>query len=117
MKAKLLSTAAVFAVASAVACSIPVFADDFGRDRDHHDDRGHGDHHPHELHTETPIKHLVVIFNENRSFDHYFATYPNAGNPSGSIPFVPKPHTPRVNNLANNNLLTNNPNLNPANNV
>nr|WP_312017005.1 alkaline phosphatase family protein [Bradyrhizobium jicamae] len=72
------------------------------------------DHHQH-FHTDTPIKHLVVIFNENRSFDHYFATYPNAGNPSGSIPFVPKPHTPKVNNLANANLLTNNPNLNPAN--
>src|ERR1700750_3150268 len=114
MKAKLLSTAAVFAAATAVWCSIPVVADDFGRnDRDHHDARDH--RHAHELHTETPIKHLVVIFNENRSFDHYFATYPNAGNPQGSIPFVAKPHTPRVNNLANANLLTNNPNLNAAN--
>ncbi|HML10284.1 MAG TPA: phospholipase, partial [Stellaceae bacterium] len=28
--------------------------------------------------TVTPIKHLVVIFQENVSFDHYFATYPNA---------------------------------------
>jgi phospholipase C len=26
----------------------------------------------------TPIKHLIVIFQENVSFDHYFATYPNA---------------------------------------
>ena len=68
------------------------------------------------MHTETPIKHLVIIFNENRSFDHYFATYPNAGNPSGSIPFVAKPHTPKVNNLASANLLVNNPNsTNPAN--
>ncbi|WP_409192238.1 alkaline phosphatase family protein [Bradyrhizobium sp. RDM4] len=91
---------------------MPVLADDFGRDRDH--DRDHG-RHPHEIHTETPIKHLVVIFNENRSFDHYFATYPNAANPSGAIPFVPKPHTPKVNNLANANLLVNNPNNNPAN--
>ena len=24
----------------------------------------------------TPIKHVVVIFQENVSFDHYFATYP-----------------------------------------
>jgi len=31
--------------------------------------------------TTTPIKHLVVIFQENVSFDHYFATYPVAGNP------------------------------------
>jgi phospholipase C len=26
------------------------------------------------LQTKTPIKHLVVIFNENESFDHYFGT-------------------------------------------
>jgi len=26
--------------------------------------------------TTTPIQHLVVIFQENVSFDHYFATYP-----------------------------------------
>ena len=26
--------------------------------------------------TSTPIKHLVVIFQENISFDHYFGTYP-----------------------------------------
>jgi phospholipase C len=30
-----------------------------------------------------PIKHLVVIFDENISFDHYFGTYPNALNPAG----------------------------------
>src|SRR4051794_10816604 len=35
------------------------------------------------LPTMTPIKHLVVIYNENVSFDHYFATYPYATNPSG----------------------------------
>ena len=28
--------------------------------------------------TATPIQHLVVIFQENVSFDHYFATYPTA---------------------------------------
>ena len=33
--------------------------------------------------TTTPIKHLVVIFQENVSFDHYFATYPEATNPNG----------------------------------
>lgn len=60
--------------------------------------------------TATPIKHLVVLFNENRSFDHYFATYPNAGNPPGEIPFHAKANTPKVNNLANANLLVNNPN-------
>src|SRR5262245_58413298 len=33
------------------------------------------------LETTTPIKHLVVIFQENHSFDAYFATYPVAANP------------------------------------
>lgn len=33
--------------------------------------------------TATPIKHLVVIFPENISFDHYFATYPHAANTEG----------------------------------
>ena len=28
--------------------------------------------------TTTPIKHVVVIFQENVSFDHYFGTYPHA---------------------------------------
>ena len=32
---------------------------------------------------ETPIKHVVVLFNENVSFDHYFGTYPNAANTDG----------------------------------
>lgn len=49
--------------------------------------------------TTTPIKHLVVIFQENVSFDHYFATYPVATNPSGESQFVAKPHTPSVNGL------------------
>ena len=33
--------------------------------------------------TATPIEHLVIIFQENVSFDHYFGTYPNALNPKG----------------------------------
>src|SRR5258708_5357484 len=49
--------------------------------------------------TATPIKHLVVIFQENVSFDHYFGTYPNAANTSGQ-PFHAARNTPRVNNLA-----------------
>src|SRR5260370_8249121 len=32
--------------------------------------------------TLTPIRHVVVIFQENVSFDHYFATYPHALNPA-----------------------------------
>ena len=38
--------------------------------------------------TATPIKHVVVIFQENVSFDHYFATYPVATNPAGEPPFT-----------------------------
>jgi phospholipase C len=60
--------------------------------------------------TLTPIKHLVVIFNENISFDHYFGTYPFATNPSGEPPFHALPGTPAVNGL-NRALLTSNPNL------
>jgi hypothetical protein len=48
--------------------------------------------------TATPIKHVVVIFDENVSFDHYFGTYPHAANTDGS-PFTAKPGTPAVNGL------------------
>jgi phospholipase C len=64
--------------------------------------------------TATPIQHLVVIFQENVSFDHYFGTYPNATNPAGEPAFHARPGTPTVNGLSNA-LLNNNPNLNPAN--
>src|ERR1700679_1246825 len=59
--------------------------------------------------TTTPIKHLVVIFDENNSFDHYFGTYPNATNPAGEPVFNAKPGTPSVNGLTGA-LLTQNPN-------
>lgn len=49
--------------------------------------------------TTTPIHHLVVIFDENNSFDHYFGTYPNATNPAGEPAFTAKPNTPSVNGL------------------
>src|SRR5438309_9222424 len=59
----------------------------------------------------TPIEHVVVIFQEHVSFDHYFATYPHAANPPGEPVFTPRRHTPRVNNLATAGLLApNNPN-------
>jgi phospholipase C len=61
--------------------------------------------------TATPIKHLVVIFNENVSFDHYFATYPKAANPPGEPAFTALPHTPETNNLVRAHLLTGNPNF------
>src|SRR5665811_1922708 len=67
--------------------------------------------------TTTPIKHVVVIYQENVSFDHYFGTYPKAANTSGQ-PFHAARSTPLVNGLADTrgaggtgNLLTNNPNL------
>jgi phospholipase C len=65
--------------------------------------------------TATPIKHLVVIFNENVSFDHYFGTYPIATNPPGEPAFTAARNTPRVNGL-NDSLRTKNPNLSNATN-
>ena len=65
---------------------------------------------PDALATATPIKHLVVIFDENNSFDHYFATYPVAANPRGEPAFTAAPGTPAVNGLSGA-LLTRNPNL------
>src|SRR6201996_8310479 len=57
----------------------------------------------------TPIQHVVIIFQENQSFDHYFGTYPNATNPAGEPVFQAKADTPPVNGL-NTTLLNNNPN-------
>lgn len=70
--------------------------------------------------TKTPIKHLVVIFQENRTFDHYFGTYPEAANIPGEegwvgIPapaFHARPHTPKANNyLTNPDVFFHNPNI------
>ena len=70
--------------------------------------------------TKTPIEHVVVIYSENISFDHYFATYPNALNKDGETlqgsnkpapKFTAKKDTPKADNLENANLLgENNPN-------
>ena len=62
----------------------------------------------HWLPTTTPIKHVVVIFGENISFDHYFGTYPDAANTDGT-PFTAAHGTPKVNGL-DHKLLTDNPN-------
>jgi phospholipase C len=67
----------------------------------------------------TPITNVIVLFQENESFDHYFGTYPNALNTdstySSSIgsTFTAYPGTPTVNGLTPE-LLNNNPNLNSA---
>jgi phospholipase C len=44
-------------------------------------------------HTQSPIKHVIVIVGENRSFDHIFATY------------VPKKHGETVNNLLSEGII------------
>ena len=49
--------------------------------------------------TATPVKHVVVIFQENVSFDHYFATYPKAANPPGQPAFTGAGNTPAANTL------------------
>ncbi len=62
------------------------------------------------------IKHVVVIFGENISFDHYFGTYPNAVNNPGETKFTAAAGTPIPNNyVAYPGLLTANPNLSAAN--
>jgi phospholipase C len=58
----------------------------------------------------TPIQHVVVIFQENVSFDHYFGTYPVAQNKTPGEPtFTAAANTGPVNGL-NGPLLTANPN-------
>src|SRR5271165_2877186 len=91
------SRSLAFVLAAAISClpASPVFANgehDYGN-------------------TTMPIQHLVVIFQENVSFDHYFATYPNATNPSDEPAFHARPGTLTVNGLTGV-LLTNNPNAN-----
>jgi len=64
--------------------------------------------------TTTPIKHVVVIFDENVSYDHYFGTYPKALNLDGT-PFHAAKKTPANDNLLQGGLLNHNPNLyNPS---
>ena len=56
----------------------------------------------------TPIDHVVVIFDENISFDHYFGTYPTAANTDGTT-FRAARNTPKVDGLTPA-LLAHNPN-------
>ncbi|MGV9994728.1 phospholipase C [Streptomyces sp. NPDC003374] len=70
---------------------------------------GHRGHRP----TATPIQHVVVLFGENISFDHYFATYPKAANTDGTR-FTASPATPKdIDTLAHAGLLEHNPNQYP----
>src|SRR5271156_5762030 len=61
------------------------------------------------------IQHIVVIFQENGSFDHYFGTYPNALNLPGETPFTALPGTPAIDGISQT-LLTQNPNVTNARN-
>jgi len=77
--------------------------------------------------TATKIKHVIIVFGENISYDHYFGTYPVAQNNPGDTPFTAAPGTPTGNGLSTPldpthgfapvtgvNLLTNNPNFTNA---
>ncbi|WP_299138756.1 alkaline phosphatase family protein, partial [uncultured Corynebacterium sp.] len=64
--------------------------------------------------TTTPIEHVVVIYSENISFDHYFGTYPNALNKDGeklqgsekdAPKFTAKKDTPKAKNLENDGVM------------
>ena len=59
--------------------------------------------------TTTPIKHVVVIFQENVSFDHYFGTYPNSQTLQGEPNFHAKKGTPSINGISEG-LVAQNPN-------
>jgi hypothetical protein len=54
------------------------------------------------------IRHVVVLFQENVFFDHYFGTYPHALNPKGEQAFTPLAGTPKVEGYTLE-LLTRNP--------
>jgi phospholipase C len=63
------------------------------------------------------IKHIVVIYGENISFDHYFGTYPVAANLPAEPAFTAAAGTPTniSNYITNPGLLSANPNLASAN--
>src|SRR5262249_1046881 len=92
-----ISKAMAFVAASALTLA-PV-CPTLAKDKDHDD-----------FPTKTPIKHVVGIFQENVSFDHYFGTYPHGFNLPGETPFHAKSDTPESNTLLSSGLLTNNPN-------
>ena len=85
------------AITAAAALTLTPVCPTFAKDRD-------------DSKTKTPIKHVVIIFQENVSFDHYFGTYPHAFNLPGETPFRAKEDTPESNTLLSSGLLTNNPN-------
>ncbi|SHN83505.1 phospholipase C [Bradyrhizobium erythrophlei] len=125
LKSALLSSAAAIAVAATFATSGSIagnLANELSAVENLVNDvtsnaKKAGGTNPNSLKTKTPIKHLVIVFDENRSFDHYFGTYPNAINPEGEPVFEPARNTPRDTNnlLSSPALLDSNPNLNATN--
>jgi phospholipase C len=99
-KMTILKTVYLAAFAAAASFGIPTFGQETA------------EHHP-GSETAYPIKNLVVIFQENISFDHYFATYPVAANPAGEPKFVAKPGTPTVNGLTPDLITQNQNSLQP----
>ena len=91
------STFLAATLAATITTPRSIRASGHDRDGDRDDDEG------------APIRHVVVIFQENVSFDHYFATYPQAANTDGT-PFSAKAGTPLVNGLFPGGLLNHNPN-------
>ena len=64
------------------------------------------------LATITPIKHLVIIFQENIPFDHYFVTCLHSADPPGQPNFTLYANTSTdMNNLLTSRRLFDNPNL------
>src|SRR5262249_18436945 len=88
---RLLTPAAVAALAGVLAAAAGAATVHQGHDPFRNDGRQPA--------TTTPIKHVVVIFQENVSFDHYFATYPDATNPQGEPGFRARRDTPSVDGL------------------
>ena len=104
----------LLASAIAVIVAVSPAAVRAGADRSDRDDRGQRDDDRDwdRFHFDQPdkqIRHVVVIFQENVSFDHYFATYPHAANTDGQT-FTSKAGTPLVNGLFSGGLLDHNPN-------
>ncbi len=110
------STATSLVVAAALAATIALpttmranGAPSGHADRDRDQDRDQDQDHDRDNDDQKAIQHVVVIFQENVSFDHYFATYPNAANTDGSH-FTAAAGTPLVNGLFAGGLLDHNPN-------
>src|SRR6516162_8099165 len=81
---RVLAVALAAAVAAPIAIRARMLQSDDRQDQDRNW-QGHDQDQDHDQDSDDkPIRHLVVIFQENVSFDHYFATYPHATGADGS---------------------------------